>query len=106
MPAETLNLPETEAMLDRTAAELRRLTADNQRLRLIVDRLGISRPGACNAPSHVTPAQATRILGRSRTTVDKLILSRKLETETHWGVKLIPMAEIMRVLKGREVANG
>lgn len=88
-----LTLPEAEAQLDRAGQEI-------ARMRLILDRLCLDRPGACAAPAHVTPAMANRILGKSTNYVSNLVKAGKVQVETHWGTKLVPMAEVVKLMRG------
>ena len=97
-PITDSDLATAEATIDRAGQEIQRLRVDNERLQGIVNRISATKSECSNSPSHVTPAMAVRILGRSRTYVDKLVLARKIETETVAGTKLIPMAEITRLL--------
>ena len=89
---------ELEAMLDRVAGSADKMRHDLAEYRALFLRLGCEKPGCCNAPSHVTQAQAGRILGIGEPSVQARIKRGGLSVETHYGTKMVPMASIIKAL--------
>jgi hypothetical protein len=57
-------------------------------------------PGMITSPSHVTRAQAARILGRHAQTVyHQSVKGGPLETEDWWGARMIPVYRVMAELE-------
>ena len=98
MPPDAASNGELEAMLDRVAGSADRMRHDLAEYRALFLRLGCEKPGCCNAPSHVTQAQAARILGIGMPSVQARIKRGSLKVEEHYGTKMVPMASIIKVL--------
>lgn len=85
---------ESEAQIDRLQQELTRMQQDLAAVR----RAGLAHEGASKAPSHVTRAQAARILGTSTNGVIYKMRVGKLTAEQWWGTTMITMASIVKAL--------
>ena len=106
MPPDAASNGELEAMLDRVAGSAEQMRCDLAEYRSLFLRLGCEKPGCCNAPSHVTQAQAGRILGIGEPSVQARIKRGGLKVETHFGTKMIPMSSIVKALdKGKHKPN-
>jgi hypothetical protein len=60
------------------------------------------RHGIILAPSHVLPAQASRILQMPSTTISYRVKHGNMASEVWWQTTMIPMSAVMAELKKKE----